>query len=86
MIVLATEPATPPQNKCFRAFVDDFGAVLANWEHDSIVPEQLLQEIADMSGLESNVEDTICILLWEEGREDIEQTLVRSRRQWSNIV
>jgi len=69
----------------FRAFADDIGAIFENWDRDSIIAEQVFREFAEMSGLELNVEKTVCIPLWERGREDIEQTLRASGRSWSNM-
>jgi len=69
----------------FRAFADDIGAVLEDWDRDSVIAEQLFNEFAEMSGLDLNIEKTVAIPLWEGGKEDLEQSLRGSARPWRNM-
>jgi len=69
----------------FRAFADDIGAVLPDWDQDSVLLESIFQEFSEMSGLDLNIEKTICIPLWEKGQAELESTLRESGRAWSNI-
>jgi len=68
-----------------RAFADDIGAVLEDWDRDGIIAENIFREFADMSGLELNIEKTTAIPLWENGWGDVEQTLRHSDRHWRNM-
>ena len=69
----------------FKAFADDIGAVLPNWEVDSAVAESIFGEFAEMSGLDLNIEKTVGIPLWDSNIEDIRQTLRRSERRWNGM-
>jgi len=70
----------------FRAFADDIGAVLTEWDTDSVIAEQIFSDFAMMSGLDLNIKKTICIPLWEQGMDDIRQSLGTSNRAWSDIA
>ena len=70
----------------FKAFADDIGAVITDWDTDSPIVEKIFSEFAIMSGLELNIKKTICIPLWLEGKTELEQTLRDSERAWKDIV
>ena len=46
-----------------RAFADDIGAVIEDWDHDGPQLEASFREFATMSGLELNIPKTIAIPL-----------------------
>ena len=69
----------------FKAFADDIGAVITDWDTDSPVAEQIFSEFAIMSGLDLNIKKTVCIPLWLDGKRELEQTLRGSERTWKDV-
>ena len=72
-------------NGIFRAFADDIGGVLEDWDRDQPVIEQVFKEFAEMSGLELNIKKTVLIPLWCEGDSDIRHSFGNRGSSWSNI-
>ena len=69
----------------FRAFADDIGAVLEDWDRDQPIVEQVFREFAVMSGLELNIRKTVLIPLWEGGGSGAQHSLAARGSEWSNI-
>ena len=69
----------------FRAFADDIGAVFSNWDQASPIAETIFKEFAEMSGLELNISKTVCIPLWDENIQTIQQRIKASRNMWSTV-
>ena len=69
----------------FRAFADDIGGVLEDWDRDQPIIEQVFKEFAGMSGLELNIKKTVLIPLWETGDSDMRRFLSDSGSQWGNM-
>ena len=69
----------------FRAFADDIGGVLENWDRDQPILEQVFREFAGMSGLELNIKKTVIVPLWEEGDSDIRHSLEGRNSGWGNV-
>jgi len=69
----------------FRAFADDIGAVLTDWQSEGPLAETTFSEFAGMSGLDLNIKKTLCIPLWEDGVKDITRTLRESNRDWQDL-
>jgi len=68
-----------------RAFADDIGAVIEDWDHDSRILEQAFSEFALMSGLDLNISKTVVVPLWEEGLTEIGSELRNSERTWKHM-
>lgn len=69
----------------FKAFADDIGAVLQDFNHDCPIIAEIFSEFAAMSGQELNIKKTVCIPLWEGGTQELEQTLRNSGTTWQGI-
>ena len=65
-----------------KAFADDIGAVIEDWDRDGPKLEAIFREFAIMSGLEFNNPKTVAIPLWDEPLPDIKQTLGISMPAW----
>ena len=63
------------QGCTIKAFADDIGAVLQDWERDSPIAEEVFNTFAEMSGLELNMKKTACIPLWDEDIQHIRQRI-----------
>ena len=73
------------QEGTFKAFADDIGAVIEDWDRDGPIAEGIFRDFALMSGLELNIEKTVAIPLWDEPIEDIQAELRNSERPWQGI-
>ena len=69
-----------------RAFADDIGAVIEDWDRDGPQLEAIFREFATMSGLELNIPKTIAIPLWEQPLPDIKQALGIAIPAWRDIA
>jgi len=69
----------------FKAFADDIGAVFQNWDTDSSTAAAIFKEFAEMSGLELNIQKTVCIPLWDENIEDVQRTFRTAGGLWQNV-
>lgn len=54
-----------------RAFADDIGAVVPDWELRLPCLQRVFKEFANVSGLDLNISKTICIPLWHEGLRNL---------------
>jgi len=69
-----------------RAFADDIGAVIEDWDRDVPKLEAIFREFAIMSDLELTIPKTVAIPLWEEPIPDIKQALGIAIPAWKDIA
>ena len=69
-----------------RAFADDIGAVIEDWDGDGPKLEAIFREFATISGLELNIPKTVAIPLWDEPLPDIKQALGIAIPAWRDIA
>ena len=68
-----------------KAFADDIGGVFQDWEADSPILESIFTDFAKMSGLELNVNKTVCIPLWDAPIEVIRGEIKNRDSIWKEV-
>jgi len=72
-------------NGILRAFADDIGMVMEEWERDSRIAQSIFKEFAKMSGLELNLPKTVVVPLWPKGVNDMQQQKTEGNFSWDPI-
>ena len=68
-----------------KAFADDIGAVLTDFNTQAPILESIFSEFSKISNLHLNLKKTICIPLWEHGVDNLHQIVKARVPIWANL-
>jgi len=72
-------------NVAVRAFADDIGMVVEEWEVHGRIAQTIFSEFANMSGLKLNLPKTVVIPLWPKGMDELQQQSNHGDFIWDSI-